>query len=156
MTPRTWRKGGRCSSRSITLPKHHGVDGAPKVWAERRLVNGWRVRSWSEWSVVVKLFIYIYILTPPSYWSVMERLERPPALRSMRSKKLHWRSGVSSSCDERGCVLRSTSSIGWRAVSGLATTCRALRRVVRSAARAREYAAERTMNKTQQSGEQQR
>ena len=53
-------------------------------WAERRLVNRWRVKSWSIWSVVVKLYIYIEIVTPVPYWSVMEQLERmllaaPPA-----------------------------------------------------------------------------
>lgn len=46
------------------------------AWAERLLVNRRCVNSWSIWSVVVKLYIYIELVTPVPYWSVMERLER--------------------------------------------------------------------------------
>ncbi len=71
-------------------------------WAERRSVSRWRVRSWSIWSVVVKLYIYIEIVTPVHYWSVMERVERTLLAAPSAPHPLQWATGVPSPCVYRG------------------------------------------------------
>lgn len=74
----------------------------PEAGAEYRLVTRWRARSWSIWSVVVKLYIYIEIVTPVPYWSVMERLERTLLAAPSAPHPLQWATGVPSPCVYRG------------------------------------------------------